>query len=654
MVKRITKFRIFQSSLFDALPHGNNDMTTTGFDDEAIDRASQAMLVVDPRTDALLQANRAALVILGCAGHDDVAVRFSHFLGEGLSLWVSFSDEVLTQGQAWSDDLVLIDLSRRQHAVEVSASALADGRRILFTVQQRDLLETRRNRSEARRQHRLGHVGWERISQVFERIERQNRMILGAVGEGIYGLDAKGQTTFINPAAERILGWSAADMVGHDAHQLFHHSHRDGTRFPVMQCPIHASFSDGQVHRVDNEVFWHKNGDAIAVEYTSTPIFEMGRLVGAVVLFRDIRERQRAEQRLREALNEVEQLKQRLEVENQYLQEEIKAERNHHEIVGESPAVLHLIRQIELVAPTDANVLINGESGTGKELIARAIHASSRRCDRPLIRVNCAAIPRDLFESEFFGHVKGAFTGAVNARMGRFELADGGTLFLDEVGEIPLELQSKLLRVLQDQQFERVGDNLTRVVNVRVIAATNRDLRAMIGEGGFREDLYFRLNVFPVRSVPLRERIDDIPLLASHFLRRASQAFNKTGVRLPLAQVELLKRYSWPGNIRELENVIERQMIVSQDGRLKFDDLVAAGARVQVPVARESADTGEPVPDETLQLKLRANAVAMLKRTAGKVSGDGGAACLLGVKPTTLASRLRKWGIDPRDYKKKR
>ncbi|WP_225607161.1 sigma-54 interaction domain-containing protein [Pseudomonas sp. PDM04] len=629
-------------------------MSRAGFEDEAIECASQAMLVVDPQSDALLQANLAALALLGSTRDDEIPLRFSHFLGEGLSLWVSFSDETLTQGQAWSDDLVLVDMSRRQHAVEVSANALADGRRILFTIQRRDVLETRRNRSEARRQHRLGHVGWERISQVFERIEQQNRLILGAVGEGIYGLDAKGQTTFINPAAERILGWSAADMVGHDAHQLFHHSHRDGSCFAVQECPIHASFSDGQVHRVDNEVFWHKNGEAIAVEYTSTPIFEMGRLVGAVVLFRDIRERQRAEQRLREALNEVEQLKQRLEVENQYLQEEIKAERNHHEIVGESPAVLHLIRQIELVAPTDANVLINGESGTGKELIARAIHASSRRSDRPLIRVNCAAIPRDLFESEFFGHVKGAFTGAVNARMGRFELADGGTLFLDEVGEIPLELQSKLLRVLQDQQFERVGDNVTRVVDVRVIAATNRDLRAMIAEGRFREDLYFRLNVFPVRSVPLRERIDDIPLLAGHFLRRASLAFNKTGVRLPLAQVELLKRYAWPGNIRELENVIERQMIVSQDGRLRFDDLLVAGARVQDSPPVEQTEAGEPVADELLQLKLRSNALAMLKLTAGKVSGEGGAAQLLGLKPTTLASRLRKWGIDPRDYKRKR
>jgi len=313
--------------------------------------------------------------------------------------------------------------------------------------------------------------------------------------------------------------------------------------------------------------------------------------------------------------------------------------------------VLHLIRQIELVAPTDANVLVTGESGTGKELIARAIHASSRRSDRPLIRVNCAAIPRDLFESEFFGHVKGAFTGATNDRVGRFELADGGTLFLDEVGEIPLELQSKLLRVLQDQQFERVGDNLTRAVDVRVIAATNRDLREMVAAGGFREDLYFRLNVFPVRSVPLRERLGDIPLLAGHFLERACQAFNKPGVRLPLTQVEVLKRYPWPGNIRELENVIERQIIVSQDGRLRFDELLPAAAREQIETPVEPLDDSEPLRDEIVQQQLRLNTVAMLKRTGGKVSGEGGAAQLLGLKPTTLASRLRKWNIDPRNYK---
>lgn len=619
---------------------------------ESAAQASMAILVVEPESDSIVEANAAGLLMLGHEKNSTVTHRFSHFIGSAIALWVSFTDEVLTLGQAWSDDLTLIDLQRRNHAVEITATALQDGKRILLMVQDRDLLEKRRNRSEARRQHRLGHVGWERISQVFERIERQNRLILGAVGEGIYGLDTNGHTTFINPAAERIVGWSANDLVGQNAHQLFHHSHSDGTPYDVDQCSIHASFSDGQVHRVDHEVFWHKNGDPICVEYTSTPIFEMGRLVGAVVLFRDIRERQRAEAKLREALNEVEQLKLRLELENQYLLEEIKAERNHHEIVGESAAVLHLIRQIELVGPTDANVLISGESGTGKELIARAIHASSPRSDRPLIRVNCAAIPRELFESEFFGHVKGAFTGAINDRVGRFELADGGTLFLDEVGEIPLELQSKLLRVLQDQQFERVGDNLTRAVDVRVIVATNRNLREMIGTGNFREDLYFRLNVFPIRSVPLRERSGDIPLLASHFLKRASLAFNRPEVRLPLAQVEILKRYPWPGNIRELQNVIERQVIVSLDGRLRFNELLSSSSHAHKPSAPTSEVATEPVRDEDLQHQLKLNTIAMLIRTRGKVSGDGGAAELLGLKPTTLASRLRKWGIDARQYKR--
>ncbi|MDR5904427.1 sigma 54-interacting transcriptional regulator [Franzmannia qiaohouensis] len=620
-------------------------------------QSPQAMLVVDPLADQLLEANPAASRLLGGDAEALASRPVSHFLGASLPLWVSFTDEVLTRSPGWSDDLVVLDLARQPHNVEVFGQRLDDGQTLLLTLTDRDQAEQRRAKADLRRQHRRGHVGWERVEQVFERIERQNQLILGAAGEGIYGLDAEGKTTFVNPAAERILGWSSDDMVGHDAHLMFHHTHADGSHFPVQQCPIHASFSDGQVHRVDDEVFWHKNGEAIPVEYTSTPIFEMGRLVGAVVLFRDIRERKRAEQQLRDALAEVESLKQRLELENQYLQEEIKAELNHREIVGESPAVVQLIRQIALVAPTDANVLISGESGTGKELIARAIHVGSERSDRPLIRVNCAAIPHDLFESEFFGHVKGAFTGAVNDRPGRFELADGGTLFLDEVGEIPLALQSKLLRVLQDQQFERIGGNRTREVDVRVIAATNRDLRDMIEAGEFREDLYFRLNVFPIESVPLRSRIEDVPLLARHFLQRACQKFNKPGVRIPPAQLQILQRYPWPGNIRELENVIERQVIVTQDRRLMFDDLLLgeppSPRREPSEPAVTAADASAPLPEQELCRRQRDNAIAALQRCAGKVSGRDGAAELLGLKPTTLFSRLRKWGVEPRDYRRR-
>jgi formate hydrogenlyase transcriptional activator len=410
-----------------------------------------------------------------------------------------------------------------------------------------------------------------RIEHVFNEIERENQLILRAAGEGIYGVNAEGLTTFANPAAERMLGWRTDELVGRNIHTVIHHSHPDGSCYPGHECPIYAAFRDGAVHKVDDEVFWHKDGRAFPVEYTSTPIHDDGRLVGAVVVFRDVSDRREAEMNLRQALAEVEALKQRLEMENAYLQEEIRAENNYREIVGRSAAVRHLIRHIEMVAPTDAPVLITGESGTGKELIARAIHESSSRSQRPLIRVNCAAIPRDLFESEFFGHIKGAFTGAINDRTGRFELADGGTLFLDEVGEIPPELQSKLLRVLQDQQFERVGDTRTRRVNVRVIAATNRELKQAVAEQRFREDLYFRLNVFPIESLPLRARLEDIPLLAAHFLKRACQKFNKPDLQLTLADVQRLQTYHWPGNIRELENIIERQVIVTRDRRLRFD-----------------------------------------------------------------------------------
>lgn len=469
-----------------------------------------------------------------------------------------------------------------------------------------------------------------------------------AAGEGIYGVNADGATTFVNPAAERMLGWRADELIGKNIHSAIHYSKDDGSHYHHRDCPIYAAFRDGEVRHVDDEVFWRKDGSAIAVEYTSTPIRDHGRLVGAVVVFRDISDRKRSDARLRSALAEVEALRHRLEMENAYLQEEIRAEHNYKEIVGKSAAIMTLIHQIELVAPTDANVLISGESGTGKELIARAIHESSQRRDRPLIRVNCASIPRELFESEFFGHVKGAFTGAVADRAGRFSLADGGTLFLDEVGEIPLELQSKLLRVLQEQQFERVGDTRTQRVNVRVIAATNRELKREVMDHRFREDLYFRLNVFPIESVPLRERIEDVPLLAGHYLELARKKFNKAELKLSIADINRLQAYSWPGNIRELVNVIERAVILAQQGRLHFV-LPDAPLRPAAPL-RENT-TGQPavpliITDSERERRDRENLIAALRTTRGKIFGPGGASELLGVKPTTLASRIKRLGIN--------
>ncbi|RKZ58909.1 MAG: histidine kinase, partial [Gammaproteobacteria bacterium] len=338
-----------------------------------------------------------------------------------------------------------------------------------------------------------------------------NEMILQAAGEGIYGLDCEGNTTFVNPSASSMLGYSAEELIGEPMHSLLHHTKPDGTHYHKENCPIYAAFKDGAVHHIDDDIFWRKDGTSFPVSFTSTPIQQGDKIMGAVVVFKDATERKQSEEKIQEAYAEIEHMKERLEAENLYLQEEINSEQEFKDIIGQSRAVKQLLQQVELVAPTAASVLITGESGTGKELIARAIHEKGDRSERPLIRVNCAAIPAELFESEFFGHVKGSFTGAVKDRAGRFELADGGTIFLDEVGEIPIALQSKLLRVLQEGQYERVGDERTKKVDVRLIAATNRNLQEEVEKGNFREDLYFRLNVFPVNVVPLRERVDDIP-----------------------------------------------------------------------------------------------------------------------------------------------
>ncbi len=320
------------------------------------------------------------------------------------------------------------------------------------------------------------------------------------------------------------------------------------------------------------------------------------------------------------------------------------------EIIGQSAALGKLLEQIELVAPTTASVLVLGESGTGKELVARAIHERSGRSARPLVKVNCAAVPRDLFESEFFGHVKGSFTGALRDRIGRFQLADGGTLFLDEVGEIPLDLQGKLLRVLQEGQIERVGDDCTRRVDVRVIAATNRDLEADVAAGRFRRDLYFRLSVFPIEVLPLRDRPEDIPLLAQHFFERLCLQLHRPAIPLSPHSLAQLQRYSWPGNVRELQNVVERAVISSRDGRPRFDNLLAGTSRqAEKPAGKTAARrpavaAGVLTEGEIRQLEIE-NLLAALEEANWKVYGPRGAAELLCMRPTTLSSRMRKLGI---------
>jgi transcriptional regulator with GAF, ATPase, and Fis domain len=361
------------------------------------------------------------------------------------------------------------------------------------------------------------------------------------------------------------------------------------------------------------------------------------------------------------AFEDNESLRRELELERDYLREEVASSGAFGEILGSSPALERVLHQVEMVAATDANVLVLGESGTGKELIARAIHQGSARSRKPLVKVNCGSIPAELFESEFFGHVRGSFTGAVRDRIGRFQLADGGTLFLDEVGEIPLALQSKLLRVLQEGEFERVGDEATRRVNVRVVAATNRNLRREVDEGRFRLDLYYRLGVFPIEVPPLRDRREDIPALIANFLRQAVLRFHVAPPTVPAREMERAKQYDWPGNVRELQNAVERAVIVSHGGKLALDlppDLPREVPRNAGLLKKTVEGTALPapqpdvvIPEKEWRERERANVLRALRQANFRISGKGGAAELLGINAGTLASRLKALDIDSRDYR---
>ena len=657
--------------------------------------------------------------------------------------------------------------------------------------------------------------------QALQLSEERARLILTSASEGIFGCDSHGTCLFCNPAAVKLLGYDdSRELLGKNMHALEHHTRKDGSPFPIEECPIFIGFNENRGVHIDDDVFWKKDGSSFPVEYWSHPLVREGNTVGAVVTFFDISERRKAEEILRtseqrkrtlleinnaiinnltrEALfasayeairsvvpfdraafllyqpesntlrllsmngadeseffrigkeydleetrvsawvlqhqevvmrgdlkrekkslgekrlvaegiqsycavplvamgasigtftvwsetknrytqedaellrevanqvalavanmksyEEIAALKGRLEKENVYLQEEIRTVHNFEEIVGSSPALLALLRQVNQVAPTDSSVLIYGETGTGKELIARAIHDRSNRKDRPLVKVNCSAISAGLVESELFGHVKGAFTGAFERRIGRFELADGGTIFLDEVGELPLDTQVKLLRVLQEREFEPVGSNRSVRVDVRIICATNRNLEESISEGAFRSDLYYRLNVFPLEVPPLRERTSDIPQLAMFFLSRYARNLGKRIDGISAAATEILTNYAWPGNVRELQNVIERSLILANGPILNFEgDLSKSFVSPVLPdVVRdpgEASPSMTPSPRKTLREMERAHIIAVLQETRGVIEGANGAAKTLGLHPNTLRHRLEKLGIKPSTHR---
>ena len=643
-----------------------------------------------------------------------------------------------------------------------------------------------------------------------------NRLILDSASEAICGCDSEGICLFSNPSAARMLGYDhPAELLGKNMHALEHHTRKDGTPYPIEECPIYIGFQNNEnVHR-DDEVYWRKDGTSFPVEFWSHIVVREGKTLGAVITFIDITERKLAEAALRkseeqnrsllqinnaiitnltqqallhsisEALHpvisfdrcaitlyqperdsfrflavegellsdyfqtglelsrnetcgswvfdhqrplvrrdlekeqqypnerrlaaegiqsmcvvplalqgkcigllsvvsqqrdrysdedavflqevanqvalavqnmqsyqEIDSLKARLEKENVYLREELRAEHNFEEIVGNSPALLKALHAVEQVAPTDSTVLIYGETGTGKELVARAIHNRSSRNGRALVSVNCSAISAGLVESELFGHMKGAFTGALERRIGRFELANGGTIFLDEIGELCLETQVKLLRVLQEHEFEPVGSSHPLRVDVRVIAATNRNLHEAVQAGRFRSDLFYRLNVFPIELPPLRERRADIPQLVAFCLSQFSKRLGKKIDGVSRESMENLVNYPWPGNIRELQNVIERAIIVSAEPTLRLDrDLmpVASAKGVEAPKADSpedrQPDLKSPKPLLTLEEVERNHIFAALQHAGGVVDGPKGAAKILNLHPNTLRHRMDKLGI---------
>jgi len=364
------------------------------------------------------------------------------------------------------------------------------------------------------------------------------------------------------------------------------------------------------------------------------------------------------------AYHEISELRDKLAQEKLYLEEEIRSEMNFDQIVGDSPALRRVLELVETVAPSDSTVLLLGETGTGKELIARAIHDHGRRKDRTFVKLNCAAIPTGLLESELFGHEKGAFTGAISQKIGRLELADQGTLFLDEVGDVPLEIQPKLLRALQEREFERLGSTRTKRVDTRLVAATNRDLEQMIADREFRSDLYYRLNVFPIRIPPLRERREDIPLLVSYFVQKYAGQMHKRIETIPAAAMKKLTEWEWPGNIRELQNFIERAVILTRGRaleapltelrRVRRDEptRAAAGQEEIARIVKETINAlndKKSVADEHAQ-KQREEIIRALTESKGRVGGDDGAAARLGLNRTTLLSRLKKFGLDPKQF----
>ncbi len=569
---------------------------------QVVEHAADALYLVAPGGD-ILDVNQASCEMLGYRRQELLELSILEII-DGMTP-ERFTEilQLIGPGTPWTGEYLHIRKDGSRVPVEVRVGAFMSDERKLRVAFARDITQ----RQEAERALRQSE---ERFAGIFR-----------SAMDAIIIMDSDGRVDLFNEAAENIFRCPASDAIGQPLDRFLSPEFR-----AAIAESLHAFASGEETHRY----LWNEDGlmairatkEEFPVEATFSRFTVSGEPLYTIIL-RDVDEKAKSEARIS-----------RLEQETSYLREEIDSERPFGEFVGNSAAILSVFKAAETVAGTESTVLITGETGTGKELVARAIHNASARTEKPLVKVNCAALPHGLIESELFGHEKGAFTGATTRRLGRFELADAGTIFLDEIGDMPADVQVKLLRVLQAGEFERVGGTRTIKVNVRVVAATNRNLQQAVEDGEFRADLFYRLHVFPIHVPALRDRPEDIPLLVRYFIAKFAARSGKTVETIPKSAMNYLLAYEWPGNVRELENLVERAVILTQGTELEFGDWL------QRSVA--GPDAGQDLALDEVQ---KNHILRVLKLAGGKVSGEGGAAELLGLKPTTLESRMKKLGI---------
>ena len=558
------------------------------------EHSHDALFVIEPQEGAILDVNPRACELLGYTREELRALPVSAIHPDEVTQLQQFTRRVLRDGMGWTDELTCVTKDRTKLAAEISASAVdMDGeRRVISWV--RDV--TQRKEAEAK----------------LRESEERFRRLVERAADAFYVIEQDGRIVEVNQQAVDSTGYDRGALSRMRVWDIWEGFSPERLRRNLEEIERSGPTTIGGSHR-------RKDGTRFPVEVRTCLLEERGTK-RVLALARDISERVEAEEERR-----------KLNLEKVYLQEEIEMEHNFGEIVGASRGIKQLFRDIERVAATDSTVLITGETGTGKELVARAIHGASARKDSVLVKVNCAALSSGLIESELFGHERGAFTGATQRREGRFELADGGSIFLDEIGDLPAELQVKLLRVLQDGEFERVGGSKTLRVDVRVMAATNQELERAVEQHRFRSDLYFRLKVYPIHVPALRDRKGDIPFLVNHFVQKYATRMGKTIETVPQRAMNALRSYAWPGNVRELENMIERAVIVSPDTELELGEWL----RELGPVAAEDALL-------TLDEVQRRHILSALEHTSWRVSGPKGAARILGMPPPPLQARMKK------------